>query len=98
MLFRSTHAGRVVFGMITIVNANPKAEEVGRQQLGQLIQSIGLDKLADTDQLIGGQLTIKVTVDESEQYGTQNRVAGYRANTKASAPKATTNVPPWSKK
>lgn len=93
-----THAGRVVFGMITIANANPKAEEVGRQQLGQLIQSIGLDKLADTDQLIGGQLTIKVTVDESEQYGTQNRVAGFRANSKKSAAPAATNTPPWAKK
>ena len=92
-----THAGRVVFGMITIVNANPKAEEVGRQQLGQLIQSIGLDKLADTDQLIGGQLTIKVTVDESEQYGTQNRVQGYRANSKKAAAPATTNKAPWQK-
>ena len=93
-----THTGRVVFGMITIANANPKAEEVGRQQLGSLIQAIGLDKLSDTDQLIGGQLTIKVTVENSEQYGEQNRVSGYRANSKANAPKATTNVPPWSKK
>ena len=95
-----SHAGRVVFGMITIANANPKAEEVGRQQLGDLIRAIGLDKLADTDQLIGGQLIIKLDVETSEQYGEQNRVRGFRPANKASktAAAATTNTPPWAKK
>lgn len=94
------HIGRVVFGMITIANANPKAEEVGRQQLGELIRAIGLDKLADTDQLIGGQLIIKLDVEKSEQYGEQNRVRGFRPATKGSKPTATaaTNTPPWAKK
>lgn len=91
-----SHAGRVVFGMITIANANPKAEEVGRQQLGDLIRAIGLDKLADTDQLIGGQLIIKLDVETSEQYGEQNRVRGFRtAGAKTAKPSATTNTPPW---
>ena len=96
-----SHAGRVVFGMITIANANPKAEEVGRQQLGDLIRAIGLDKLADTDQLIGGQLIIKLDVETSEQYGEQNRVRGFRtakAKTAKPAATATTNTPPWAKK
>ena len=93
-----SHAGRVVFGMITISNANPKAEEVGRQQLGSLISAIGLDKLSDTDQLIGGQLIIKLTVEESEKYGAQNRVQGFRPAAKGSKPAATTNTPPWAKK
>jgi len=95
-----SHAGRVVFGMITIANANPKAEEVGRQQLGDLIRAIGLDKLADTDQLIGGQLIIKLDVETSEQYGEQNRVRGFRPATKGSKPAvaAPTNTPPWAKK
>ena len=94
-----THSGRVVFGMITISNANPKAEEIGRQQLGELIRCIGLDKLADTDQLIGGKLIIKVTIENSEQYGESNRVAGFRP-VKSGAPsaEAKTNSPPWAKK
>ena len=94
-----THSGRVVFGMITISNANPKAEEIGRQQLGELIRCIGLDKLADTDQLIGGKLIVKISVENSEQYGEQNRVAGFRP-LKSGAPiaEAKTNSPPWAKK
>ena len=94
-----SHAGRVVFGMITISNANPKAEEVGRQQLGELIRAIGLDKLSDTDQLIGGSLIIKLDVEQSEKYGEQNRVRGFRPASKSKpAVAATTNTPPWAKK
>lgn len=94
------HSGRVVFGMITVANSNTKAEEIGRQQLGQVIDALGITKLTDTDQLIGGVISIKVTVEESDQYGTQNRVAGYRRcqNSPAAAPKATTAAPPWAKK
>lgn len=94
-----SHGGRVVFGMITIANSNPKAEEIGRQQLGELIRAIGLDKLSDTDQLIGGTLAIKLTVESSEKFGEQNRVAGFRpsASNKPST-SATTNTPPWAKK
>jgi hypothetical protein len=95
----TSHSGRVVFGMITINNANPKAEEVGRQQLGELIRAIGLDKLADTDQLIGGSLIIKLDVEQSEKYGEQNRVRGFRPASKAKpAVAAATNTPPWAKK
>ena len=94
------HSGRVVFGMITVANANSKAEEIGRQQLGQVIQALGIAKLTDTDQLIGGVIGIKVTVEESQQYGTQNRVAGFRqcSSSPAATPKAATAAPPWAKK
>ena len=93
-----SHAGRVVFGMITVANSNPKAEEVGRQQLASLLRAIGLDQIQDTDQLIGATLAIKVVVEQSEQYGEQNRVSGYRANNKKSSAPAATNTPPWAKK
>jgi hypothetical protein len=94
-----SHAGRVVFDMITISNANPKAEEVGRQQLGELIRAIGLDKLADTDQLIGGSLIIKLDVKQSEKYGEENRVRGFRPASKGKPTvAAATNTPPWAKK
>ena len=55
-----SHQGRVVFGNLNIKNANPKAEEIGRQQLGDIMRAIGLAKVTDTDQLIGGQIAIKL--------------------------------------
>ena len=102
-----THQGRVVFGNLNIKNPNPKAEEIGRQQLGELMRAIGLSTVQDTDQLIGGQLMIKLDVRESEQYGASNDVKGFKSNgsappaagVKAAAPVASTKAaPPWIKK
>ena len=99
-----THQGRVVFGNLNIKNPNPKAEEIGRQQLGELMRAIGLTTVQDTDQLIGGQLSIKLDVRESEQYGASNDVKGYKSNgavaPKAAAPVAANSKasPPWVKK
>jgi len=100
-----THQGRVVFGNLNIKNPNPKAEEIGRQQLGELMRAIGLATVQDTDQLIGGQLMIKLDVRESEQYGASNDVKGFKANgsappaAKAAAAAAPTKAaPPWIKK
>ena len=95
-----SHQGRVVFGNLNIKNPNPKAEEIGRQQLGELMRAIGLATVQDTDQLIGGQLQIKLEIRESEQYGASNDVKAYKAN--GSAPPAagvkaapTKAAPPW---
>jgi hypothetical protein len=99
-----THQGRVVFGNLNIKNPNPKAEEIGRQQLGELMRAIGLTTVQDTDQLIGGQLSIKLDVRESEQYGASNDVKGYKSNgaaplaAAAKAPAAAKAAPPWVKK
>lgn len=75
-----THQGRVVFGNLNIKNASAKAEEIGRQQLGELMRAIDLARVTDTDQLIGGVLQIKLGVrDATEQYDAQNEVKGFKA-------------------
>ena len=81
-----SHQGRVVFGNLNIKNASAKAEEIGRQQLGEVMRAIGLAKVTDTDQLIGGSLSIKLDVRAAtEQYAAQNEVKGFKAIT-GSAP------------
>ena len=89
-----THEGRVVFGNLNIKNASAKAEEIGRQQLGELMRSIGLAKVTDTDQLIGGQLQIKLDIrpertdpTSGKTYEAQNEVKGFKS-TSGSIPKA----------
>jgi hypothetical protein len=103
-----THQGRVVFGNINIKNPNPKAEEIGRQQLGDIMRAIGLSKVTDTDQLIGGSLSVKLDIRKSEDYGPSNDVKGFKAITGSmptmpSSPEAAAPVPkasnaPWAKK
>lgn len=105
------HQGRVVFGNLNIKNPNPKAEEIGRQQLGDIMRAIGLSKVTDTDQLIGGSLSIKLDIRKSEEYGDSNDVKGFKsitgsmpampaatAQADAPAPSAKTAAPPWAKK
>jgi hypothetical protein len=107
------HQGRLVFGSLNIKNSSAKAEEIGRQQLGELMRAIGLAKVTDTDQLIGGSLQIKVDVRAAtDQYSADNEVKGFKAITgsapnfaapaateQASSPSAMGKAaPPWAKR
>ena len=103
-----THQGRVVFGNLNIQNASAKAEEIGRQQLGEIMRAIGLSRVQDTDQLIGGNLSIKLEVKPADgQYSAGNEVRGFRALAGGAAPKpqaaapsapsSTRAAPPWAK-
>lgn len=74
-----SYQGRVLFTNINIRNPNPKAEEIGRQQLGEIMRAIGLGQVSDTDQLIGGRMEVKVTVKQDETYGPGNEVKGFKA-------------------
>lgn len=103
-----THQGRVVFANLNIRNRNAQAETIGRQQFGDLLRSIGLESASDTDQLIGGQIDIKVSIRPGDgQYEAQNEVKGYRAIAGAppvaavAAPPAQEKAaasPPWAKR
>lgn len=100
-----TKAGRVVFGNFNIMNKSQKAEEIGRQQLGELMRCIGLGRIEDTDQLIGCPLQIKLSIRPAENgYSAQNEVRGFRVSEGAApakaAPAASSSkaAPPWAKK
>lgn len=100
-----THQGRVVFGMLNIRNQNPKAEEIGRQQLGELMRAIGLTSVTDTDQLIGGTLSIKLVIRQQEGYEPSNDVKAYKAEggsmqapQQQQAAPAASAPPPWARK
>lgn len=104
-----SHQGRVVFTNINIQNPSQKAEEIGRQQLGSIMRAINLPALQDTDQLVGGELIVKLSVTKSEQYGEGNDVKAYKSidgsgSPMPSAPPATaptqaaaSGKPPWAK-
>lgn len=82
--------GRVVFGNFNVVNPNPKAEEIGRQQLNDLAVAIGITGVVhDTDQLINGRCEVKVSIKEAKDgYEAQNEVKGFRALKNSMAPRA----------
>lgn len=87
--------GRVVFTNFNIRNPNPKAEEIGLQQLNGLLRSIGIASISDTDQLLGGSCQIKVTIKKDEERGDGNEVKGFKAiQGSAPPPPLTTQAAP----
>ena len=105
-----THEGRVIFGNLNIRNPSQEAEEIGRQQLGEIMRAIGLAKVEDTDQLIGGTLQIKVGQSKPQAgYEVRNEVKGFKAVGGSAAPAAPAPAapaatsapsgakPPWAK-
>ena len=83
-----THQGRVVFSNLNIKNPSQKAEEIGQSQLGDIMRAIGIGKVRDTDQLVGGDLNIKVVVKNDEVYGNKNEVKAFSAINGSAPPKA----------
>jgi hypothetical protein len=73
-----THQGRVVFGNLNIRNQSPKAEEIGRQQLREIMQATGLGSVDDTDQMIGHSLQIKLRLKNQNSTGTRTKLEGSR--------------------
>lgn len=93
------HQGRVVWCNLNTRNPNPKAEEIGRQQLGDIMRAIGLTKLEDTDQLLGGNLSIKVTIKDDPTYGLNNEVKAFKSIEGSTPPEAApATAPPWASK
>jgi hypothetical protein len=101
-----THQGRVIFTNLNINNPNPKAEEIGRQQLNQIMGALGLTVIRDSDQIIGGNVAVKVAI-KVEGEDKKNEVKGFKAISGSAppAPKAAPPAsappkasPPWAKK
>lgn len=103
-----THQGRVLFANLNLRNPNPKAEEIGRQQLNSVITALGIPAIRDSDQLIGGQLQVKVAIRHEPPRDPENEVKGYKAISGSSMPAASSKpsdapgkaaaAPPWAKK
>src|SRR5690625_617720 len=92
-----THQGRVLFSNLNIRNQSEKAEQIGLQQLGDVIRAIGVPSLNDTDQLVGGNLTVKVKVKDDPEYGDangkRNDIAAYKSLTGSKPPQANSSAP-----
>lgn len=91
-----SHQGRVVFGNLNLRNPNSKAEEIGQQQLGELMRAIGLASITDSDELIGGACQIKVVIkdDPTGKYDPSNEIKRWKASTGSPAPAASTQAKP----
>lgn len=69
------HAGRKIYGMITLQNANAQAVEIGLKQLSALAHSVGQLLVQDSQQLHNLPLKIKVKIRPAQgEYEPSNAV------------------------
>lgn len=70
---------RVVFSNINLRNPNQQAEEIGMRELSALGHATGVMNIGDSAQILNKIVQIKLSVKNSEQYGVQNEVKGFKA-------------------
>ena len=85
------YTNRKIFEIINFKNDNETAEKIGAQALGQLIRATGIAWRGESDDLIGGNCYVKVTVKNDPTYGAKNDVKGHRAA--ETAPSLPTSAP-----
>lgn len=87
------YAGRIIFDNVNIVNANPKAEEIGKKQLSSICHATGQMRLLDSSELHDKPCRIKVKIRPAKgEYEAQNAITKYsplNAPPESAAPTAT---------
>ena len=73
------HDGRLVWQMLNLDNANPKAVEIAQRELSAICHATGKINVADSADLHHIPCLIKMSVKRDEQYGDKNEVKGVKA-------------------
>lgn len=92
-ILSGAYANRKVFANINVVHrGSPDAERIGQSQLSALCHAVGVLNLADTSQLHGKPVSIRVTIkkDDAGRWGDKNEIRSYEAVSGAAA----ANLPP----
>ena len=92
------NVGRQLRGRFNIVNASQEAARIGKQQLIQLADCVGIIDPCDTDPFLGKHVMANVTVrPATDKYGESNEVKGYKkfegTYTPTAAPAAPASTP-----
>lgn len=84
------HQGRLIFDRLNLVNANPKAVEIAKRGLAEILRAVGLTIAEDSSELHDKPLIIKVGIEPgNDQYpNPSNKI------TKVSAIGGTKSTPP----
>nr|DAP03961.1 MAG TPA: Protein of unknown function (DUF669) [Caudoviricetes sp.] len=74
-----SHAGRKVFVNFNWVNANPTAQQIGRQQFAGLVRAVGLQQVTSLEDVTNRPFDCKVGVQKSRdpQYEDRNDIKQY---------------------
>ncbi len=68
------YQNRFIWSNFNVVNANPKAAEIGSQQFSNLVVSAGITEIKDTSELNGKTVAAEIKVTPDTGYGAGNDV------------------------
>lgn len=104
-IIEGPHQGSYVYDNLNVNNPSATAQEIAQRQLSAICRAVGVYTPNDSSDLHNKPLMVIVRVENTEQYGAQNKVSGYEACDKAGgaggiAPATQTAptgnaVPPW---
>jgi hypothetical protein len=81
------HSGRRIWDRLNVKNKNPKAESIAKQDLAAICMAMGLNGVADSEELHWKDVSIKVVVRPPENgYDASNEIKGYAAPAGAATP------------
>lgn len=91
------YVGRKVFTRLNIRNANPVAQEIAYKNLSAICHSVGLIQVADSTQLHGRPMKIRVKVRAATgEYEASNEISGYKnVNEATDNTMAPASAAPW---
>lgn len=73
------YRGRKLFARLNIRNANAQAQEIALRQLSAIGHAVGILQIADSQQLHGHALKVKVKIRKGDdQYEDQNEIISYK--------------------
>jgi hypothetical protein len=74
------YRGRKVWHRINFENASAQAQEIGQQQLAELCEVAGIERLTNTDQLLRKRVDLKLKISPAKGgYDESNDVSQYAA-------------------
>lgn len=72
------YRGRKIWHRINFENASPKAQKIGNQQLAELCEAVGIERLTNTDQLLRKRVDLKLKITPAQGgYDEGNDVSQY---------------------
>jgi len=72
------YRGRKIWHRINFENASAKAQEIGQQQLAELCEVAGIERLTNTDQLLRARVDLKLKITPAQGgYDESNDVSQY---------------------
>jgi hypothetical protein len=81
------YQGRIIFVILNLWNANPKAVEIANRELATIVAAVNKPGAQDSTELHNIPMTIKVGIQPGQgEYGPSNRIKNYMAYAAPAAP------------